>query len=110
MAQAMRRILVDHARARLAGKRGGGSGFHSLEEVMTFPAQHPAELLILNEALERLATLSPREAQIMDLHGIVGLTHDEIANALGVSTRTVKRGWQFGKAWLQREMKQRAVP
>lgn len=96
----MRRILVNHARDRVAGKRGGG-----LEHVpltLDGAAIGPAEvnLLDLHEALERLGEADRRKAQIVELKFFGGLTTDEIAAALRISTATVEREWKFARAWL----------
>lgn len=96
----MRRILVNHARDRVAGKRGGG-----LEHVpltLAGAAIGPAEvnLLDLHEALERLGEADRRKAQIVELKFFGGLTTDEIAVALRISTATVEREWKFARAWL----------
>lgn len=104
MAQAMRRILVDHARLQKAQKRGDGRRKLSLEEALSIPAEYPLQVLALNEAIEQLSRLSPRQAQVVELHVLTGLTHDEIAELMGVSLKTIKRDWRFATSWLQHQM------
>ena len=96
----MRRILVNHARDRVAGKRGGGLAHVPL--TLAGAAIGPAEvnLLDLHEALERLGEADRRKAQIVELKFFGGLTTDEIAVALRISTATVEREWKFARAWL----------
>jgi RNA polymerase sigma factor (TIGR02999 family) len=102
-AHLMRRILVDHARRRLALKRGAGARV-SIEgvEPATFP-EH-VDVLSLDAALARLSEKYPRQAQLVELRFFGGLTGDEIAAVLGVSPISVKRDWALAKAWLFREM------
>jgi RNA polymerase sigma factor (TIGR02999 family) len=100
----IRHILVDHARTRSRLKRGGGGARVTLSEI-----DHPAlpdapELLALDDALERLAKLSPRTARTVELKFFAGLTVEEIAQVLGVSERTVNSEWATARAWLAREM------
>jgi RNA polymerase sigma factor (TIGR02999 family) len=90
-AQQMRRILVDHARARHAAKRGQGLQRVSLDEAAGLPEQSEAELIALDEALQRLAEVDPRTARVVELRFFGGLTVEETAEALGISDRTVKR-------------------
>lgn len=108
-AQAMRRILVDWARAHRAGKRGGGAAALSLDALrdggLDVPADARADfLLALDEALERLAALDPRKARVIECRYIAGLSVDETADVLGVSGTTVKTDWAFARAWLAREL------
>jgi len=109
-AQAMRRILVDHARARLSDKRGGGARALTLDELHDIP-QSPDEpgeidLLSLNEALDKLAAFDPGQARVVELRYFAGLNIDETAEALGISSATVKREWVVARAWLRRELSQ----
>ena len=103
-AQLMRRILVDHARARSAEKRGGGVARISLEEVQdgdALPADSGvADVLAIDDALERLASIDPDQARIVELRFFGGLNVDEIAAVVGRSPRTVKREWRLARAWL----------
>lgn len=103
-AQVMRRILVDHARRRLAGKRGDGIRPVSIEEVMETPGVNQIPILGLNDALVRLASLDASLAQIVELRAFGGLTIEEAAHVLNVSPSTVKRDWRTAKAWLTREL------
>lgn len=99
-AQMMRRVLVDHARARDAGKRGGGARPVSLSEADTLmPAINP-DLLALGEALDRLEEAYPEKGRVVELRFFGGLSIEETAKVLGVSTPTVERDWRFAKAWL----------
>ncbi len=105
-AQAMRRILVDHARGRNALKRGSGWRAEPIDglDLPTLPGDEPIDLLALDEALARLAALDPRQAQVVELRFFGGLTVEETAAVTGLSDRTVKREWQMARAWLRREM------
>ena len=103
-ARVMRRILVDHARKRHAGKRGGDAVLLSLEEGAVFDTSQPAMVLALNDALERLEQLDPRQARIVEMRFFGGMTEDEISECLGISPRTVKRDWAVAKAWLYGEL------
>ncbi len=100
----MRQILVDHARTRQAMKRGGQAVHISLEEDLVVSGERDADLVALDEALERLAVLEPRKAQVVELRFFGGLSVEEIAKLLDVSGVTVRRDWQFTKAWLLREL------
>jgi RNA polymerase sigma factor (TIGR02999 family) len=99
-ADAMRRILVDHARAHRGPKRGGGRRRVSLSVVELASEQRGAEILALDEALSRLEKVSPDVAAVVRLRFYAGLTIEETAQALGVSPRTVKRDWTFARARL----------
>lgn len=107
-ARAMRQILINHARSKGAAKRGGGWGKITLDEsvVPAGPGQ-PAEidLLALDEALGRLEHLSERQCRIIELRFFSGLTIEETAHVLGVSTTTVEDDWHHARAWLRRELK-----
>jgi len=99
-AQAMRRILVDHARARLAGKRGSGGAVVSLDEAIDVSDPRADQLIALDEALKRLAQLNPNRGRVIELRYFGGLTLEETAEVLGVSRATVIREWRMAKAWL----------
>jgi RNA polymerase sigma factor (TIGR02999 family) len=103
-AQAMRRILVDHARTRNYQKRGGGAHYVSLDEAATLARDRAAELIALDEALQELAKMDPRKCRVVELRYFGGLSIEETAEALGVSIPTVTRDWNTAKAWLMREM------
>ena len=105
-AQSMRRILVDHARASQTAKRGGNAEIVSLdEEPIAFSQEKSGELIALDEALTRLADLSPRQSQIIELRFFGGLSVEETAEALQIAPRTVKRDWRVARAWLHREVR-----
>jgi RNA polymerase sigma factor (TIGR02999 family) len=104
-AQFMRRILVDHARARHSAKRqGAGPAPVSLDEAAVFAPERAPALMALDEALDRLGALDPRKARVVELRYFGGLTVDETADLLNVSGVTVMRDWSLAKAWLQREL------
>jgi RNA polymerase sigma factor (TIGR02999 family) len=101
----MRRILVDHARASRAHKRGNGWDAISLNDaLLPSPARAP-EILALDEALNKLAQLDQRQSKIVELRFFAGMSEDEAGNVLGISARTVKRDWRIAKAWLFKELK-----
>lgn len=104
-AQAMRRVLIDHAVARRALKRGGGRPLETLDDdAMVMVQARAAELLDLDAALVRLAALDPRQAQVVECRFYGGMTVEETAEALGTSPATVKRQWTMARAWLNREL------
>ncbi len=103
-AQIMRRILVDHARKREAVKRGGGRLRIALDDERVGSAQEDEDVLALEDALERLETMSPRQAKMLELRFYSGMSFAEIAAALEVSKRTVEREWTMVRAWLRREL------
>lgn len=105
-ARTMRRVLVDHARARLRDKRGGGAVRIDLDRVDLPAPGDELAILDLHEALERLTALDPRKATIVELHFFGGLSYDETAEAVGVSAATVDRELRFAKAWLKVELGQ----
>jgi RNA polymerase sigma factor (TIGR02999 family) len=99
-AQLMRHILVDHARSRQSLKRGGGARRVSLDEAMTLCHERTDDLIALNDALERLATIDPRKSKVVELRFFGGLSVEETAAVLKLSTVTVMRDWSMAKAWL----------
>jgi RNA polymerase sigma factor (TIGR02999 family) len=103
-AQTMRRILVDHARNHLREKRGGGQRMVALDEALVFSPERSLEILKLDQSLERLATLDPRQSRIVELRFFAGLTVEETAEVLQVSPKTVKRDWNVAKAWLHGDL------
>jgi RNA polymerase sigma-70 factor (ECF subfamily) len=103
-AGAMRRILVDFARARDNLKRGGGARAVPLDEQVLAGVTRSTDLLALDEALERLAVLSPRQGRVVELRYFGGMTEQEVADVLHVSSRTVRNDWQLARAWLHREL------
>lgn len=105
-AQAMRRILVDHARKRAAAKRAGNWTRIELADDVAIEGRRELDLLSLDDALDRLAELDPRHARIVELRFFGGLSVPETAAVLKVSTATVKRDWSFARAWLLRKLEQ----
>jgi RNA polymerase sigma factor (TIGR02999 family) len=104
-AQIMRRILVDYARARHAEKRGGAATFVSLAAASDTPDEsRVADVLAIDEALQRLGTVDSEQVRIIELRFFAGLTVEETAHVVGRSPRTVKREWRLAKAWLHREL------
>lgn len=103
-AQAMRRILVDHARARLAEKRGCGGATVSLDEAVNVSGERADQLVALDEALKTLAELDPQQSHVVELKYFGGMTLEETAEVLGISRATVIREWQMAKAWLYGEL------
>jgi RNA polymerase sigma-70 factor, ECF subfamily len=103
-AQAMRRILVDHALSRRAAKRGGGSTHVSLDESMLATDDDAEQLLVLNDLLTRLEQVEPRLARVVECRYFVDMSVEETATALDISPATVKRDWTLARAWLNREM------
>jgi RNA polymerase sigma factor (TIGR02999 family) len=103
-AQAMRRILVDHARAVRSQKRGGERQRVELEFAPLFSEENLDEMLEMDRALARLEKLDSRQCRIVELRFFVGLSEEEIAETLGISVRTVKRDWRVAKAWLHAEL------
>jgi len=107
MAQTMRRILVDYAREHRALKRGGEYERVSLDAAVSLSIAQPEQLLAFDEALEQLARLNARQAQVVELRFFAGLTGDQTAAMLSISPETVKLDWRFAKAWLQSRMRPR---
>lgn len=103
-AQAMRRVLVDHALRRKARKRGGGQAHATLGEEVRGHAVSVEEILALDEALRRLEGIDERRARVVVCRFFAGMEVEETAAALGVSAATVKRDWSFARAWLNREL------
>ena len=99
----MRRVLIDHARARNAAKRGAGRRVTLVDDIAD-QARSPLDTLELDRALTRLAAAEPRWAQVVELRFLLGLEVVEVAGLLDVSTATVKRDWRFARAWLGREL------
>ena len=103
-AQAMRQILVSYARSQRSQKRGGGALKVELNEAALVSPQQSQEIVDLHEALERLATLDSRKAQVVELKYFGGLNYDEMAEVLKISRVTVRRDWEFAKLWLYTEL------
>ena len=105
-AQVMRHVLVDHARTKNAAKREGSQQKLALDEAVSFAEEREFDLLALEEALLTLEKLDPRQAKIVELRFFGGLSIEEAAHVLKISTTTVKREWTIAKAWFQRELSQ----
>jgi RNA polymerase sigma factor (TIGR02999 family) len=105
-ATVMRRILVDHARAKRAGKRGGVSPIQIEVDASGagLTIENPEQLLAVDAALNRLASIDERQSRIVELRFFAGMSVEETAEALGISARTVKREWQVARAWLYGEL------
>ena len=103
-AQMMRHILVDHARNRNAAKRGGGAPRLLLDTHIAGPREPKQDLAALDDALKKLEEMDPQQAHIIELRFFGGLSIEETAEVVGVSTATVKREWSTARAWLRREM------
>jgi RNA polymerase sigma factor (TIGR02999 family) len=103
-AQAMRRILIERARQRRSDKRGSGAQKVSLEEAADVAAAPATDLVALDDALNALAEFDPRKARLVELRYFGGLTIEETAGVLGVSTPTVERDWRTARIWLHREI------
>ena len=107
-ARAMRQILVSYARSQRAEKRGGGALKIGLDEAAIVSPEQSKEIVDLHEALERLAILDSRKAQVVELKYFGGLNYDEMAEVLKISRVTVRRDWEFAKLWLYTELKEPA--
>jgi RNA polymerase sigma factor (TIGR02999 family) len=103
-ARLMRRILVEHARARAFRKRGGGAPHVTFDENLALPQSTPHDLVALDDALKALAAVHERKARVVELRHFGGLSVDETAGVLDVSAETVMRDWKFAKNWLLREL------
>jgi RNA polymerase sigma factor (TIGR02999 family) len=103
-ARVMRRVLVDYARRRSAGKRGGGRSRIDLDDVALPVEERPQVLLALDEALDRLTAEDERVGRVVECRFFGGLTEEETGVALGITARTVRRDWVKGRAWLYREL------
>lgn len=105
-AEAMRRLLIERARRRQAAKRGGGVAPLDVDEIeIPSPIADDDQLLVVNEALERLATLDPRKAKLVKLRYFVGMDFEEAAAALGIAVSTAKQWWAYARAWLKVELR-----
>ena len=103
-AQIMRRILIDHARRHHYAKRGGGALKVSLDETAMVASDPASDMLLLDEALNRLAEMDPRRGQVVELRYFGGLNNEEIAGVLKISENTVTRDWNMARAWLYQEL------
>jgi RNA polymerase sigma factor (TIGR02999 family) len=105
--QLMRNILVDHARKRLAAKRGAGAPRLTLDPQIALPQEREVDLVALDDALKHLATLDSQQSRLVELRFFGGLSIQETSVVLGISPATVKREWASARAWLHQEMKNR---
>jgi RNA polymerase sigma factor (TIGR02999 family) len=103
-ARVMRHILVDYARQQGAKKRGAGQRLQPLEDAIIVSASQSAQALEIDDLLEKLAQMSPRQAQVVEMRFYAGLTEEEIAAALGRNVRTIKRDWLMARAWLHEQL------
>ncbi len=103
-AQAMRRVLIDHARARDSGKRGGGRRPVALTGIDAAAPQSDVDLLALDEALQRLSRVDSETARVVEMRFFAGMEIDAIVEVTGISERTIRRHWVYAKAWLAREL------
>jgi RNA polymerase sigma-70 factor (ECF subfamily) len=103
-AHVMRQVLIDRARKRQAGKRGGGAPDISLDGALDIAEAKSADLLVLEEALTRLESLDARQCKVVEMRFFAGMSEDEIAEVLGVSARTVNREWRMARAWLYKQV------
>ena len=103
-AQAMRRVLLMHARERGAAKRGGGAERVTLDDQLVGSAERGIDLIGLDESLERLAAIFPRKARVVELRFFAGLSLEETGKVVGISLATVKREWDFARAWIRRDL------
>lgn len=106
----MRRVLIDHARAHITDKRGGAAIHLSLDDVQVPVEQRAASFVALDEALSKLAQLDERKSSVVEMRFFGGMTDEEIAEALGVTTRTVLRDWKKARLWLYRELSESREP
>jgi len=105
-AEAMRRILIERARRRLAAKRGGGAVPLDVDEIdIPSPAAEDDQLLAVNEALDKFANLDPRKAELVKLRYFVGMSFEETAAVLGIAVPTAKQWWAYARAWLTVELR-----
>ena len=109
-AQVMRRILVEHARHRLAQKRGSGAVHESLDQVLAISLSPDLDVIALNDALTELAAEDPECAKVIELRCFAGLSLAQTAEILDISESSVKRTWRYGRAWLYRRIKGIAAP
>jgi RNA polymerase sigma factor (TIGR02999 family) len=103
-AETMRRVLVNHAVSRRAGKRGGGETLLALDEAVSLPERREVDLILLDEALRRLEELDREQARVVEMKFFAGLSNEEVAEVLGTSESTVKREWRSAKAWLAAQL------
>lgn len=106
-ARVMRRILIEHARARHSRKRLGNLERVVFEEPMALVESNPEQLLSIDRALEKLAAIDPRAVHVVELRYFVGMTAAETARILGLAEKTISRDWEFARVWLEQELRTR---
>jgi RNA polymerase sigma factor (TIGR02999 family) len=104
VARRMRQVLIEHARARLAAKRGGGAEHVEVDEGILLTTEMSEELVMLDEALEKLAKIDDRKAKVVEYRYFGGFTNEEVAELLDIAPSTVDREWRIARSWLKREM------
>ena len=110
-AEAMRRILIERARRRIAAKRGAGAVVLDVDEIdIPSPVADDDQMLAVNEALEKFATVDPRKAELVKLRYFVGMNFEEASAALGIAVPTAKQWWAYARAWLAVEMRGGSEP
>jgi RNA polymerase sigma factor (TIGR02999 family) len=109
-AQLMRQILVDYARRRRASKRGSGACMLALDDAVALPRGKDVDILALDDALNSLAEVDPRQSRVVELRFFAGLSLEETSEVMGIATATVQRDWTAARAWLHREISQRPIP
>jgi len=109
-ARLMREILVEHARSRAAAKRGDGLPRLALNEALSIPQQRNVDVILLDDALRRLAALDERQCRIVELRFFAGLSIEETSEALEISAATVSREWTTARLWLRREIARTSTP
>jgi len=108
-AQLMRQILVDYARRHRAGKRGGGACLLTLDDALALSKRKDIDVVALDDALNQLAKIDVRQSRVVELRFFAGLSLEETAQALEIGKATVQRDWTMARAWLHRELSQRAA-
>jgi len=103
-AQLMRQILVDYARRRRASKRGSGACMLTLDDAMILPQGKDVDVVAIDDALNALAEVDPRQSRVVELRFFAGLSLEEISEVMGIATATVQRDWTAARAWLYREI------
>jgi RNA polymerase sigma factor (TIGR02999 family) len=109
-AQLMRQILVDYARRHRASKRGSGVCMLTLGDAEALPQRKDVDVVALNDALNSLAEIDPRQSHVVELRFFAGLSLEETSEVMGIGTATVQRDWTAARAWLHREMSRRSSP
>jgi RNA polymerase sigma factor (TIGR02999 family) len=109
-AQLMRQILVDYARRRRASKRGSGVCMLTLDDAMAMPQGKDVDVVAVDDALNTLAEVDPRQSRVVELRFFAGLSLEETSEVMGIATATVQRDWTAARAWLHREISRRPIP